>query len=31
VGNFTARLSVGAKTYEQTFTVKPDPRELPGY
>lgn len=31
VGEFTARLSVGDKTYEQAFTVKPDPRELPGY
>jgi len=25
-GTFTARLSVGGKTYTQTFTVKPDPR-----
>lgn len=31
LGDFTARLSVGDKTYEQTFTVTPDPRELPGY
>jgi len=25
-GTFTARLSVGGKTYTQSFTVKPDPR-----
>jgi hypothetical protein len=31
VGDFTARLSVGERTYEQPFTLKPDPRELPGY
>jgi photosystem II stability/assembly factor-like uncharacterized protein len=30
-GEFTARLSVGGETHEQTFTIKPDPRELPGY
>ncbi|MEZ4699684.1 MAG: glycosyl hydrolase [Rhodothermales bacterium] len=30
-GAFTARLRVGGTTYEQPFTVKPDPRELSGY
>jgi hypothetical protein len=25
-GTFTARLSVGGKSYTQSFTVKPDPR-----
>jgi len=28
LGNFTARLSVGGKTYTQPFTVKPDPRTI---
>ncbi len=30
-GTFTARLMANGKSYEQTFTVNPDPRELPGY
>jgi hypothetical protein len=25
-GTFTARLTVGGKTYTQSFTVRPDPR-----
>ncbi|MFL5483879.1 MAG: hypothetical protein ACJ8AK_16990 [Gemmatimonadaceae bacterium] len=28
VGNFTARLTVNAKTYSQPFAVKPDPRRI---
>ncbi len=30
LGAFTARLTVNGKTYTQPFTVKPDPRGLPG-
>jgi len=30
LGGFTARLTVNGKTYTQPFTVKPDPRGLPG-
>jgi len=30
LGSFTARLTVNGKTYTQPFTVKPDPRGLPG-
>jgi len=25
-GTFTAKLTVNGKSYQQTFTVKPDPR-----
>ena len=30
LGTFSARLTVNGKTYTQPFTVKPDPRGLPG-